>query len=149
VADVGCGAGFPLLPLAWASPGLRFTGFESRGKKADFVKREIARLGLRNARAVSQRAREAGRRPEHAGQYDVVLLRAVGPAGDLVRECRALLREEPGARMVHYKTPDGVAAERAVAEREAGKYGFAVETSQMVTLPEQGGPRQFLLLRRI
>ncbi len=149
VADVGCGAGFPLLPLAWASPALSFTGFESRGKKADFVSREIRRLGLGNAHVVSRRAREAGRLPEHAGQYDVVLLRAVGAAGEMVRGCRALLREEPGARMVHYKTPDGVAAEQAMAEREAGKYGLAVETSQTIELPGEDGERQFLLLRRI
>lgn len=148
VADVGCGAGFPLLPLAWASPNLDLTGFESRGKKADFVAREIARLGLANARGVPRRAREAARLPEHAGRYDVVLLRAVGAAGEMVRECRRLLRHGPGAMMVHYKTPDGAVAERALADREAGKYGLVVETSRTIELPERGGARQFLTMRR-
>ena len=148
VADVGCGAGFPLLVLAWANRGWGLTGFESRGKKAEFVSREAAALRLGNVRVVSRRAREAGRLPEHRGQCDVVLLRAVGEAGKMVRECRELLAAEPGAMMVHYKTPQAVAAERAMAEREAGKYGLGVEVSDVVSLPDGGGERQFIVMRR-
>ncbi len=144
VADVGCGGGFPLLPLAWANPALTVVGFESRQKKADFVAEEIGRLGLSNASVVPRRAREAARLPEHAERYDAVLLRAVGAAGDLVRECRGLLK--PGGTLIHYKTPQAVEAERPLAEREAKKYGFTIALSDVIALPEGGGPRQFLFM---
>jgi 16S rRNA (guanine527-N7)-methyltransferase len=146
IADVGCGAGFPLLPLAWANPALRATGFESRKKKAHFVIREIERLELSNAWVEPRRAREAGRLEEHGGRYDAVLVRAVGPAGKLVRECRALMA--PDGVLILYKTPQAVAAELPLAEREAAKYGLAVEVSGVIELPEEGGQRQFLLMRR-
>jgi 16S rRNA (guanine527-N7)-methyltransferase len=149
VADVGCGAGFPLLPLAWANPALRLAGFESRGGKAAFAAGEAQALGLRNATVVARRAREAARLAEHAGRYDVVLARAVGSAGALVRECRGLLRPEPGAMLVHYKTPQAAEAELPLAGREAAKYGFAVEVSDALELPDGGGTRQFLLMRRL
>jgi len=149
VADVGCGAGFPLLPLAWASPALRLTGFESRGRKAAFVSAEAEALGLANATVVARRAREASRLEAHAGRYDIVLARAVGSAGELVRECRGLLKQEPGAVLVHYKTPQAIEAERPLAEREAAKHGLAVEASQIFDLPDGGGTRQFLLMRRL
>ena len=149
VPDVGCGAGLPLLPLAWASPALRLTGFESRGRKAAFVAAEAEALGLANATVVARRAREASRLEAHAGRYDVVLARAVGPAGKLVRECRGLLKPEPGAVLVHYKTPQAIEAERPLAEREAAKHGFAVQPSDVFDLPDGGGPRQFLLMRRL
>lgn len=149
VADVGCGAGFPLLPLAWAGPALRLTGFESRRRKAAFAAREAEALGLANAAVVARRVREAARLAEHAGRYDVALARAIGPSGALVRECRGLLKPEPGAVLVHYKTPQAVEAEWPLAEREAAKHGLAVEASDRLELPDGGGTRQFLLMRRL
>ena len=148
VADVGCGAGFPMLPLAWANPELRITGIESRGKKAQFVRDESERLGLARCSVLALRAREAARQPEHQGRYDTVLARAVGSAGDMIRECRRFLRDSPGAALVLYKTPESVAAEADEARREAAKFGLEIELSDVISLPQGAGTRQFLLARR-
>jgi 16S rRNA (guanine527-N7)-methyltransferase len=147
VADVGCGAGFPALPLAWANPKLSVVGIEARGRKASFVEREAARLGLENVAVIARQAREAARLPEAAGAFDVVLLRAVGPAGEMTRHCRGLLRGGGQARLVFYKTPETVEAELPLAEREAGKYGLSLDLSGPIDLPAGVGRRQFLLLR--
>ena len=98
VADVGCGAGLPMLALAWANPELRLTGIEPRRRPAEFVRRQIEALGLTHCSVLARQAREAGRLPEHTGRYNVVLARAVGPAGKLIRDARRLLRAAPGAR---------------------------------------------------
>jgi 16S rRNA (guanine527-N7)-methyltransferase len=148
VADVGCGAGFPMLPLAWANPRLRVTGIESRGKKARFVQEQIDRMGLEHCETVAMRAREAARLPEHQGRYDAVLVRAVGAAGPMVRECRRLLGASASSAMVFYKTPDAVAVEREAARREAGKFALEVAESEVLSLPESVGVRQFMLVRR-
>lgn len=147
VADAGCGAGFPLIPLAWANPRLEAVGFESRRRKADFVRAEAAALGLPNCRVVARRVREAARLAEHAGAYDVVVARAVGTAAELVRECRGLLRPGAGSRLILYKTPNAVSAEWPLAEREAAKHGLHVGTSEMLHLPG-GEPRTFLVISR-
>jgi 16S rRNA (guanine527-N7)-methyltransferase len=145
VADVGCGAGFPLLPLAWANPNLRITGIESARKKVAFVRRQIEALALANGSVVAARAREAARLPAHAGRYEVVLARAVARADKLIRECRALLRPGAAARIVVYKTPDAVAEERDLATRQAAKFGLAIRESQIIDLPAASGRRQFLI----
>ncbi len=148
VADVGCGGGFPLLPLAQVNPALRIVGIESRRKKVAFVESQINALRLANASAVSIQAREAGRQEEHAGRYQVVLLRAVGEAGRMLREVRHLVSPQPGSSVIYYKTPDAVAAEWSVAQREATKFGFTIAASEIFQLPGDGGQRQFIVMTR-
>lgn len=58
VIDVGCGAGFPSLPLAIVRPDLKITALDSTGKKIDFVKLAAKQLGLSNITAVCARAEE-------------------------------------------------------------------------------------------
>src|SRR5688500_9780151 len=52
-ADIGTGAGFPLLPLAIRNPGCNWVGFESVAKKARFVEDTAAALGLTNVQCES------------------------------------------------------------------------------------------------
>lgn len=145
VADVGCGAGFPLLVLGWANASLCITGIEPRSRKAAFVRREAEMLGLDNCTVLATQAREAGRLGEHRHAYDVVLLRAVGSVGRMVRECRGLIRPGPGSRLVFYKTPATVCEETRLAEREAAKFGLRATYSEPIQLPA-GGARQFIIL---
>ena len=148
VADVGCGAGFPLLPLAWANPRLKIVGIETRRKKVAFIERETAALRLGNCHTVAMQAREAARLDEYARTFDLVLLRAVGTAAKMVRECRNLLAPPAGARMIFYKTPETAAEELPLARREAEKFDLAVSTSESFVLPADAGERQFLILAR-
>lgn len=145
VADVGCGAGFPLFPLAWANPNLEITGIESRGKKAEFIQKQAATSGWNNVHVVNLRAREAGRKNEWKERFDLVLLRAVGSARKMLRECRRFLKSAPEAKIIFYKTPAAVEAELPDARREADKFRLQPATSSAFTLPENSGERQFLL----
>jgi len=146
VADVGCGAGFPLLPLAWANARLTITGIDSRGKKIDFVRGQIESLGLTNGRAVAGRARELARRPEHAGTYHAVLLRAVGPPARLLRDCRALAA--PGGKIVFYATPAAADENREASAREAAKLHLDMAESPTISLPRAAGERKFVIFTR-
>jgi len=89
VLDIGAGGGVPALPLAIVCPHLDFTLLEATGKKADFLRRTIPALGLRNARVVQARAEAAGqdrggRQPDGSRSgalreaFDAVTARAVG-----------------------------------------------------------------------
>ena len=46
VADIGCGGGFPTLPLAIVRPDLHLTGIDSTEKKVRYVGKTAALLGL-------------------------------------------------------------------------------------------------------
>ncbi|MBN1553507.1 MAG: 16S rRNA (guanine(527)-N(7))-methyltransferase RsmG [Phycisphaerae bacterium] len=147
VADVGCGAGFPLLPLAWANPKLDITGIESRGKKTEFIQSQVEALDLTNVRVMNAQVREAARRDEVKEQFDVVLLRAVGQAGRMLRECRCLLKPAPQSKMIFYKTPTAIETELPEAQREADKFRLQLIESLPFHLPFNAGERQFLIFK--
>lgn len=147
VADVGCGAGFPMVPLLWIQPELAVVGMESRVRKVEFVETEIDRLGFPNATCLQGRARELARSDKCRERFDLVLLRAVASAADTLKECRQLVRGS--GTIVCYKTPDAVRREWPAAAREAAKYGFTIESSEAFELPAQQGARQFIIFRRI
>ncbi len=73
--DIGCGAGFPGVPLACARPDLAVTCCDSVAKKVAFVKTVAAELGLR-VRAVAARA-EGDPDREKLPRADAVVSRAL------------------------------------------------------------------------
>ena len=145
-ADVGCGAGFPLIPLAWANPALAITGIEVNGKKTAFLEAASRQLSLPNCRLLSRQAREAGRLPGHQQAYDLVMARAVSEPHALIRECRDLLNPAAGGRLILFSTPDALRADAPFLRREAGKFDLALSYSQEITLPSQAGTRQFAVV---
>lgn len=77
VIDVGCGAGFPSLPLAMVRPDLRITAMDSTQKRVNYVAETAAMLGLDNLTAVTMRAEDGGKMPEYREKYDYATARAV------------------------------------------------------------------------
>ena len=72
--DVGCGAGFPGVPLAIACPEARITLLDSLGKRVKWLEETLPQLGI-NAECVTARAEEAvAARRE---RYDFATSRAV------------------------------------------------------------------------
>ena len=78
--DVGSGNGLPGIPLALAT-GVRVTLLEPIKKRAHFLRRALAELGL-DGEAVGARAEDAGRDPAFRERYLTATARAVasGPA---------------------------------------------------------------------
>lgn len=75
LVDVGCGAGFPGMPLALLYPTLRVTLLDSLGKRIRFLKECIEMIGVPNAEAVHARAEDFAR--AYREQYDLATSRAV------------------------------------------------------------------------
>lgn len=71
VADVGCGGGFPGIPLAIMFPGANFTAVDSIAKKIAVVKGVAQSLGLTNIEPLNIRFEQLPRR------FDYVVSRAV------------------------------------------------------------------------
>lgn len=84
IIDVGCGAGFPGVPVAIAEPTAKLTLLDSLQKRMNWLREVLPELGVR-AEVVSARAEEyvAGRRE----QYDIATSRAVARLNILCELC--------------------------------------------------------------
>lgn len=77
IIDVGCGAGFPSLPIAIARPDLRITALDSTEKRIKYVEETANLLGLSNITAVAARAEEFVNQSENRESFDYATARAV------------------------------------------------------------------------
>ena len=77
VIDVGCGAGFPSLPLAIVRPDLKITSMDSTAKRVNYVAETAEMLGLENLTAITMRAEDGGKSPEYREKFDYATARAV------------------------------------------------------------------------
>ena len=75
--DVGCGAGFPTLPLAIFRSDIKITALDSTEKRVRYVEGVARELGLSNVSAVSARAEELAKLPEYRERFDFATARAV------------------------------------------------------------------------
>ena len=77
IIDVGCGAGFPTLPLAIVRPDLKITAMDSTAKRVNYVAETAQMLGLDNVVAVTMRAEDGGKSPDYRERFDYATARAV------------------------------------------------------------------------
>ena len=73
VLDLGCGGGFPGIPLAMEWPQVQFTECDSIGKKVKVAQAVADGLGLKNVDCIQARVEEL------PGTWDYVVSRAVAP----------------------------------------------------------------------
>ena len=87
VLDVGCGGGFPTLPLAISRPDLTIVALDSTAKKINYVRGTAELLELTNVTAICARAEEAARLPDMRENFDVCTARAVAELRVLCELC--------------------------------------------------------------
>lgn len=90
--DVGCGAGFPTIPLGIFRPDLTITALDGTAKRIRYVEETCALLGLSQIRAVAGRAEELGQDPVYRERFDVVTARAVASLSVLGELCLGFAR---------------------------------------------------------
>lgn len=87
VIDVGCGAGFPTLPLAIFRPDLTIVAIDGTAKRINYVSETAKILGLTGVRAIAARAEELAQKPEFRESFDIVTARAVAALPVLCELC--------------------------------------------------------------
>ena len=105
VIDVGCGAGFPSLPLAIVRPDLKITSLDSTGKKIDFVKLAAKELGLKNITPVCGRAEEFVAVTGKRGSFTHATARAVSRLNVLAELTLPFVKV--GGSFIALKSKDG------------------------------------------
>ena len=84
IIDVGCGAGFPGVPVAIAEPTARVTLLDSLQKRMNWLSEILPGLGV-DATVVAARAEEYV--AQHREQYDIATSRAVARLNILCELC--------------------------------------------------------------
>ncbi len=116
--DIGCGGGFPGLPLAIAVPGMKLTMIDSTEKKIRALEESCALLGLPKIRSVAGRAEElAAVGGVYREKGDLVFSRALARLDVLCELCLPFVR--PGGYFIALKGRDAQAelseARRAIS----------------------------------
>ena len=91
VLDIGCGPGFPSIPLAIARPDLEIVALDSTAKKITFVQESAKMIGISSLSALSGRAEDASIM-QKLGKFDIVVSRAVAKMSILSELCLPYLK---------------------------------------------------------
>lgn len=139
--DVGCGAGFPGVPLKIACPGCRVTLLDSLGKRMNWLGEILPQLGV-EAECVTGRAEEiAAQRRE---SYDYATSRAVARLNILLELTAPFVKV--GGAVVAMK---GAAAREELdeAKNAIAKLGLKLET--VAQYPIDGADHSVIVLRKV
>ena len=136
IIDVGCGAGFPTLPVAILRPDVSITALDSTAKRTAYVEGAAELLSLSNVATVTARAEDAARLGEYRESFDIATARAVAEMRILAELCLPFVK--PRGKMIAMKGKNAEfelsAAKRAIAT--LGGKGVSVKT---VSLTGEGG----------
>ena len=150
VIDVGCGAGFPCLPLAICRPDLAITALDSTAKRIAYVASTAERVGCTNLTAVAARAEEKGR-AELRERFDVCTARAVAELNVLAELCLPFVRV--GGLFLAMKAARGD-EELENARTAIGQLGGCIEDVHRITLcspfeDEETDARMIIAVRKV
>ncbi len=134
--DIGCGPGFPCVPLAIARPDTSWVGLDSSGKMIGFLScHKPANLKTVCGRAESWAVRD---------RFRLVTGRALAPLG-IQLELSA-----PACRKGGIVVPMRTAGDReAIRAFPAEELGLELEEVREAVLPPDGAPRVFPVFRKV
>lgn len=128
VVDVGCGPGFPSLPIAIYRPDLTILGVDSTSKKINYVNETAKALGIENISAISARAEAMANDSLYRETFDVATARAVASLPVLCELCLPFVKV--GGIFVAMKAQsanDELVGSRSAIEKCGGEYLQTVE----------------------
>jgi len=126
IIDVGCGGGFPSLPLLCAVPELDILGLDSTAKRINFVTESARELGV-GGRFVAARAEEYALKNRE--RFDIATSRAVAGLNVLLELTVPLLKV--GGLAIAYKGP-AVAEEPWESAGKALGCTLAIKTAPVI-----------------
>lgn len=139
--DVGCGAGFPGVPLAIACPEARITLLDSLGKRVKWLEETLPALGI-SAECVTARAEEAV--ASRRETYDYATSRAVARLNILLELTAPYVKV--GGAVLAMK---GAAAKEELAECAGAIKKLGLQLEEVREFPIDGTSHAVIVLRKI
>ncbi len=141
VIDVGCGAGFPGVPVAIACPEAQVTLLDSLGKRVKWLETVLPELGV-NAQTVTARAEEAV--TQRREQYDFALSRAVARLNVLLELTAPYVKV--GGAVLAMK---GAAAREELQEAASAIKKLGLKLEERKDFSIDGATHSVIILRKI
>ena len=139
--DVGCGAGFPGVPVKIACPEVKLTLLDSLGKRMNWLEGILPQLGV-DAECVTARAEEAV--TDRRESYDFATSRAVARLNILLELTAPYVKV--GGAVLAMK---GAAAQEELAEAKNAIRKLGLKLEKTVDFPADGGAHTVIVLRKI
>lgn len=143
VVDVGCGAGFPGMPLHILCPSCELTLLDSLGKRIRFLQGCIDAMNLSNIEAVHARAEEFA--AKHREQYDFAVSRAVAQLNVLAELSLPLVKQ--GGAFIAMKSKD-TDEELERAKKAIRLLGGEIEKIIDYTIPHTEITHRLVVIRK-
>lgn len=143
VVDVGCGAGFPGMPLHILCPSCKLTLLDSLGKRIRFLQGCIDAMNLSNIEAVHARAEEFA--AKHREQYDFAVSRAVAQLNVLAELSLPLVKQ--GGAFIAMKSKD-TDEELERAKKAIRLLGGEIEKIIDYTIPHTEITHRLVVIRK-
>lgn len=139
--DVGCGAGFPGVPLAIACPEAKITLLDSLGKRVKWLEETLPQLGI-EAECVTARAEEAV--AQRRETYDFATSRAVARLNILLELTAPYVKV--GGAVLAMK---GAAAKEELNECAGAIKKLGLRLEEVREFPVDGASHAVIILRKI
>ena len=145
IIDIGCGGGFPSMPLKLADKSLDFTLLDSLKKRLTFLDGVIGELSLDKISTLHARAEEASRQKGMRDSFDIAISRAVAYLPLLCELCLPFVKE--GGLFIAYKGND--MGEIDQARKHIKELSGEIEDIITYELPENAGSRTLVVIRKV
>ncbi|MBR4308366.1 MAG: 16S rRNA (guanine(527)-N(7))-methyltransferase RsmG [Oscillospiraceae bacterium] len=139
VIDVGCGAGFPGVPLKLGEPSIRLTLLDSLNKRVNWLRQTMEAMGV-EAECVASRAEEYG----HRESFDIATSRAVARLNILAELCLPFVKV--GGYFLAMKA---AAAEEELQEAKGAIAILGGKPEQVAEYEIDGATRRVLVVRKV
>ena len=141
VIDVGCGAGFPGVPVKIACPEMKLTLLDSLGKRMNWLETVLPTLGV-DAECVTARAEEAAE--DRRESYDYATSRAVARLNILLELTAPYVKV--GGKVLAMK---GTAAQEELAEAKNAISKLGLQVERVAEFPADGTAHTVIVLKKI
>ena len=141
VIDIGCGAGFPGVPVKIACPQADVTLLDSLGKRMAWLEKILPQLGV-EATCITARAEEAV--ADRREQYDIATSRAVARLNILLELTAPYVKV--GGYVLAMK---GTAAKEELAEARTAIKKLGLQLEDVKEFPVDGTAHTVIVLKKI
>lgn len=139
--DVGCGAGFPGVPVKIACPDVQLTLLDSLGKRMSWLERILPEMGVQ-AQCVTARAEEFVTSCRES--YDVATSRAVARLNILLELTAPYVKV--GGKILAMK---GTAAQEELAEAKNAIKRLGLRLEKVAEFPVDGTAHTVIVLKKV
>lgn len=147
VLDLGCGPGFPSIPLCIARPDLTVSALDSTAKKIAFVNSAARLIKLNNLTAIADRAEDVDL-AKQLGKFDIVISRAVARMNVLCELCLPYVKQNGSMLALKAAKAEEEASEAHNAIKLLGGNPPVLHNTQLTLFDNSAEPRVLIQITK-